>query len=338
MGDIRHLFIVGNSRSGTTMMMRIMNNHSMVHAINEPHFYGTHWAPADDGKAIGGTAAKELLVKLITRQRDGFFAKVVPGKFDAEAEQVWKRLPTQADRKAVFAAFMAHEVRRHGKAVACEKTPQNVFYIQELQRHFPGAKVIIIHRDPRSVLLSQKRKWMRKDLGMAGMPRKEVRRLRMNYHPFTIARLWNSSFDAAKRHRGHPDVLEVRFEDLTTDPGVTLRRICAEVDLPYEAAMLDVPHAGSSSAMDEPGKKGIRTDRGESWKEGLDAAEVAICQRTCGKRMAELGYPLVDARPGPLRLIASWASFPFKLVGAIVLNLGRMRNMVNTVQRRLKQV
>lgn len=331
------IFIVGNSRSGTTMMLRVMNNHSLVHGINEPHFYGTYWAPADDGKPMDEAAAKELLIKLLTRQRDGFFAEVVPGTFNAEADQVQAELPPNADRKDVYAGFMAYETRLNGKRIPCEKTPQNIFYIAEIKRHFPGAKVIVMYRDPRAVMLSQKRKWMRKDLGMAGMPDKEVRRLRMNYHPYTIARLWNSSFDAAKRHAGDPDVVGIRFEDLTTSPEATMRKICEVVGIPYEPAMLEVPHAGSSSAMDDHTKKGIRTDRGESWKKGLDHTEVAICQRTSGSRMAEQGYVMADVSPGALSLMAAWLRFPFKLIGAFALNLGRMRNVANTLGRRLKQ-
>lgn len=337
MGTMGHVFVVGNSRSGTTMMLRVMNNHSRVHGINESHFYGTYWAPADDGKPMEEAVARELLTKLITRQRDGFFAEVTPGKFDAEVDVMLKELPVNADRKDAFAGFMAYETRLNGKNIACEKTPQNIFYITELERHFPGSKVIVMYRDPRAVLLSQKRKWMRKELGMTGMPDKEVRRLRMNYHPYTIARLWNSSFDAAKRHKGDPNVVEVRFEDLTDDPEGTMRRICEAVGIAFEPSMLDVPHAGSSSAMDDHSKKGIRSDRGNSWKKGLDETEVAICQSTCGSRMAQLKYGLVEVSPGPLKLAAAWASFPFKLIGAFALNLGRTRNMLNTLQRRLKQ-
>ena len=331
------IFIVGNSRSGTTMMLRVMTNHSLVHGINEPHFYGTYWAPADDGKPMDRKAATELLIKLLTRQRDGFFAEVVPGKFDAEAQQVLTTLPPGADRKDVYAAFMAYETRQHGKQIPCEKTPQNIFYIADIKRHFPGAKIIVMYRDPRAVLLSQKRKWMRKDLGMTGMPDKEVRRLRMNYHPYTIARLWNSSFDAAKRHINDPHVVGVRFEDLTSAPEATMRRICEAVGIPFDPAMLDVPHAGSSSAMDDHSKKGIRTDRGESWKKGLDDTEVAICQRTSGSRMAEQGYAMAQVSPSAMGLMSAWLLFPFKLMGAFALNLGRMRNVLNTLERRLKQ-
>lgn len=317
------------------MMLRIMNNHPLVHGINEPHFYGTYWAPADDGKPMDRQAAMVLLTKLLTRQRDGFFAKLETGRYDAEAEQVLGELPAGADRKDVHAAFMAYETKRNGKRIPCEKTPQNIFYIAEIKRHFPGAKIIVMYRDPRAVLLSQKRKWMRKDLGMSAMPDKEVRRLRMNYHPYTIARLWNSSFDAAKRHKGAPGVVEVRFEDLTSEPEATVRGLCLALNIPFEPAMLEVPHAGSSSAMDDHSRKGIRTDRGESWKKGLEDVEVAICQGTCGGRMEQLGYAPVKVEPGALGLAAAWLQFPFKLVGAFALNLGRMRNVVNTVQRRL---
>lgn len=329
------IFIVGNSRSGTTMMLRLMNNHSQVHGINEPHFYDGHWTPSDDGKAVDRPQAEELLTKLITRQRDGFFAEVVPGKFESEVRKLLDELPAQFGRKDVYAAFMAYETRLNGKTIACEKTPQNIFYIADIKRHFPTAKIIVMHRDPRAVLLSQKRKWMRKNLGMAGMPDKEVRRLRMNYHPYTIARLWNASFDAARRHAGDPDLVEVRFKDLTRKPEETLRHICRQVGIDFEPAMMDIPHAGSSSAMDDLSKKGIRTDRMDGWKQGLEPAEVAICQRTCGSRMVQLGYELAEVSPETLDLAMTWARFPFKLVGAFALNLGRVRNMMNVLKRRL---
>ncbi len=333
---MKHIFIVGNSRSGTTMMLRVMNNHSQVHAINEPHFYGTHWAPADDGRPMDRPVAEKLLERLITRQRDGFFATVVPGKYGPDAQAIASRLPHHADRKDIYAAFMAHEAAQAGKSVVCEKTPQNIFYIAELKRHFPGCKVVVMYRDPRAVLFSQKRKWMRKELGMTGMPDREVRRLRMNYHPYTISRLWNASFDAAQAYRNDADVVHVRFEDLTARPEETMRALCRAVGLEYEPSMLLVPHAGSSNAMDDHTKKGIRTDRGDSWKKGLEPAEVAICQRTSGSRMRRLDYVNVPVRPSALGMLALWASFPFKLAGAFMLNLHRMRDLASTVGRRLR--
>jgi hypothetical protein len=332
---VRYLFIVGNSRSGTTMMLRVMDNHPLVHGINEPHFYETLWAPGDEGKPVDRTGAERLLAQLIARQRGGFFAKPAPGAYTGEISALLDALPAGFTRVDVFKAFMDNEVRLNGKRVACEKTPQNVFYIADILRHFPSSKVIVMYRDPRAVMLSQKRKWMRKELGSAGMPDNEIRRLRMNYHPYTIGKLWNASFQAAQRFKDHPDVIGVRFEDLTNDPSGTLSRVCAATGVPMDVQMMDIPHAGSSSAKDDHTKRGIRGDRTDVWRKDLEEEEIAICQRTCADNMRTLGYKPVEVSTSAVELGRLWFTFPFKLAGALLLNVHRMRNIGTTLKKRL---
>ncbi|MFI5135892.1 MAG: sulfotransferase, partial [Chitinophagales bacterium] len=38
------IFVVGNSRSGTKMMGRILGNHEKVHAFPEMHFFEQLWS------------------------------------------------------------------------------------------------------------------------------------------------------------------------------------------------------------------------------------------------------------------------------------------------------
>ena len=332
---VRHIFIVGNSRSGTTMMLRIMDNHPQVHGINEAHFYETHWAPSDERKAITRATGAALFAKLMTRQREGFFAKPEKGAYAGEINALLDHMPKGHTRVDVFRSFMDNETRLRGKSMACEKTPQNVFYIADILRHFPGARVIVMYRDPRAVMLSQKRKWMRKELGNAGMPDPEIKRLRMNYHPYTIGKLWNASYAAAQRFKHEPAVVAVRFEDLTNDPQGVLARVCAAIGVPMDAAMMDIPHAGSSSTKDDHSKRGIRGDRADVWRTDLDDEEIAICQRTCAKAMSELGYAPVEVSPKAARLAVLWLTFPFKLVGALFLNLHRMRKIGTALRKRL---
>ncbi|MEO8734386.1 MAG: sulfotransferase [Flavobacteriales bacterium] len=335
MKSLPTIFIVGNSRSGTTMMLRIMGNHPSVHPINEPHFFGTLWSPSDKGNIPSREEAAALLSRMITRQRDGFFAKVVPGKFDEEVSHMLDGLNPNLDRIGLFKAFMAHECELHDKTIPCEKTPQDIFYIREILEQFPGAKVVVMQRDPRAVMLSQKRKWMRQGLGNQGMPDKEVRRLRMNYHPYTIASLWNSSARAAERFKDDPNVVQVRFEDLTTDPQGTLMQLCQSIGIPFDERMLEVPHAGSSSAKDDLSRLGVRKDRTDLWRRDLEDVEIAICQRTCAMHMKQLGYEQVKVHPTAIKVLAMWVKFPFKLAGAFAMNLSRMRNIVDTLQRRI---
>ena len=44
------VFVVGNSRSGTTMMGRILGNHPDVYTFGELHFFGQLWSPAVSSK------------------------------------------------------------------------------------------------------------------------------------------------------------------------------------------------------------------------------------------------------------------------------------------------
>ncbi|MGY8951594.1 MAG: sulfotransferase, partial [Flavobacteriales bacterium] len=43
MTKAKQIFIVGSSRSGTTMMGRILANHSDIFTFKELHFFGTIW-------------------------------------------------------------------------------------------------------------------------------------------------------------------------------------------------------------------------------------------------------------------------------------------------------
>ena len=333
----QNFFIVGNSRSGTTMMMRILDAHGDIHSINEPHFYESMWSPKDDQVLLQDKEANQLLAKLLTGQRDGFFSKVEPGKYDEEIEGIKALTPSHScTRLAVFRTWLQYEAKRAGKQIPCEKTPQNVFYLYELLTHYQAVKVINMVRDPRAVLLSQKRKWRRKFLGGSFITWKEMLRLVINYHPLTIGRLWNSSVDAAQVYRKHPDLLHLKFEDLLEHPEDTVRAVCGFLEIEYQPEMLAIPYAGSSVVKDDSAEKGIRTARADSWKGKLSASEVFLCQLMCRKRMKRWGYEPVRVFPNPLRVIWNVLFFPVKLVLALLMNLNRMRSITDTLFRRFQ--
>ena len=62
------IFIVGNSRSGTTMMLRIFNNHPKLMVLNELHFFEQLWAPEDINKNISKEQAITLVSKFLLTQ------------------------------------------------------------------------------------------------------------------------------------------------------------------------------------------------------------------------------------------------------------------------------
>jgi hypothetical protein len=334
------LFIVGNSRSGTTMMMRIMDRHPLVHSINEPHFFETMWSPSDHGKEISTADAKTLFAKLFTRQRAGFFESVDQHAplYKKEIETLLDSWPAQLPltRINVYGMFLEHEPKVAKKEIACEKTPQNIFYINEILEAFPNARILHMVRDPRATMLSQKNKWKRRELGATFLTEKEILRLRMNYHPITMSKLWNAAIDAGHRFAGHPAMLEVRFEDLIQEPHKQVKAICTHFGLEFHESMLEIAQAGSSLEADKSDEKGIRHKPIRSWQDkGLREVEIWHCQRICKENMRTFHFEPVETKPNPLSIAWSYLSFPVKLIGALMLNLSRMRSIIDTLKRRM---
>ena len=111
--------------------------------------------------------------------------------------------------------------------------------------------------------------------------------------------------------------MEVRYEDLVSDPVVALRSICASLGVAADAAWLDEVGGtarGEGRGMasgGEPGAVGTATvlDRGKGrhsarpdyegvvtavsvgrWQRDLSAPEQQEVERLCGARLRELGY------------------------------------------------
>jgi hypothetical protein len=263
------------------------------------------------------------------------FQKVNHGRYAHEATQIYSIAGTD-EPIDLYAEFLRVESARHNKTVPCEQTPRYLFFANEILNAFPEARMINIVRDPRDVLLSQKNKWRRRFLGARNIPLGESFRAWVNYHPYIISRLWVSAVVAARRMADHPRFFTVRFEDLVGRPEETVQAICAFADLRYEPGMLEVPHIGSSTGHDRPDFKGIDSRRSGNWRAGgLSRAELEICEQVTGYEMQRYGYVKEMAPTSLLLHPASMGLFSFKAVAALLLNLRRTRNLLDTLRRRL---
>lgn len=329
-------FIVGNSRSGTTMMRRVLGQHPDIFMLEEMHFFEQLWSSGDIQKVLSREDAIQLASRLFFIQRNGYLAAVDYALHRADAEKVVDSMEGKLHPHAVFRAFMFYETHLHRKVIPCQKTPQDVFYIGEILKLFPEALVINMVRDPRGVLLSQKRKWQRRNMGASFMTKKEQRRLRINYHPITISKLWNASQQAALAFARHDRVRTVLFENLVETPDTEVEALCKFLGLDFRDTMLHIPQVGSSNEADAPDSLGIKPERAGNWeKGGLNNAEVHICQQICKKFMLQYGYTIAPVKSNPLVLLYYYISFPFKIVLALLFNMHRMKNMREAIKRRL---
>lgn len=333
------IFIVGNSRSGTTMLGRVFDRHSQVHTFDELHFF-EHQVDAKtirDGSTWSVDRRIALLERLLTTEREyrHLFAKVKKGQYKAQAEIILS-LAKGEDPISVYEAFLISESIEHGKSIPCEQTPRYLFYVQEILDAFPDAIVVNMVRDPRDVLLSQKNKWRRRLIDSKRTPLNETIRAWVNYHPYIIARLWVSAVRTARRFEGEQRFISVRFEDLLLQPEASVRALCSFAGIAFEPNMLQVSQIGSSTEVDKSEEMGIDGSRSYVWRNGgLTDVELAICQSVAGKEMLKMGYVAESIDIASWRRFVSMLNFAFKVVLALILNVRRTKNILETLHRRL---
>ncbi len=328
------IFVVGNSRSGTTMLGRMLGRNSKVFSFPELHLFGPCIPHGQEEQPLSKEDSIRAFAWLLDVSRRGFHAARTPEAFVDEATTLTaKYWIDDFDALALYYCFVHDEARRNGKEIPCEDLPGNVFRLDALLRRFPEARFVHIVRDPRDVLLSQKNRHLRRKMGGWYVTRTEAFRVWANYHPWVISRLWNAAVNAGLQHDS-ARIYTMRFEDLIAAPEATLQAICNHCGFAFEAGMTEVPQVGSSTQKDNPDKKGVDSSRAGAWQRGgLNDAEIAICEKMNGSLMEKLHYPLVNKSAG-LTGFGYALLLPFKGTLAVLLNRNRTKGLWRFVKSR----
>ncbi|MBC8490035.1 MAG: sulfotransferase [Bacteroidetes bacterium] len=331
------IFIVGNSRSGTTMMARIIGNHPDIFTFNEIHFFEQLWSGYKDREYLSKNESIKLMSRLIHIQREGYYTKINVNKYWVEAADCIESLIIdQLLPLKIYEGFLNNETQLNGKIIPCEHTPRNVFYISEIIDSFPEVRIINMIRDPRDVLISQKNKWKRRYLGDRNTPLYESIRSWINYHPITISKLWNSSINAVKKMEDCDNILSMKYEDFVSNPVKILKRICDHLSISYHNNMLNVSYVGSSHSKDSENVFGIQNNI-EKWKRSSDLfSDIFICQRITQRNLAYCNYKEEQIIFNLFSVVLKYLTFPLKGLLAFLFNLNRMNNILGTLRKRLQ--
>lgn len=141
-----------------------------------------------------------------------------------------------------FALGLYEEAADPGATIFLDKTPRYGLYIEELLTAFPDAPMIVLWRNPLSILGSLSRSF-------------DDSRWTPHHH---IVDLYDLLERLTSAVAGNPTrFYELRYEDLVEDPGANLRRLLKYLDLPWHDAVeqdfaaTDVP--GPVGDMARPG-------------------------------------------------------------------------------------
>jgi hypothetical protein len=253
------IILFGNTRSGTTIVQKILSLHPDIVDWYEPR---TLWLCADPG-----------------RGHDEF------DESDA----------TDQAKQYIRKKFLKYQ-KQHGNRVVMEKTPANILKISYVRAIFPEATFLFIVRNPFSFISSVELKWQRA-VTTKGIRRRlkytpitqlhhyagrlvrdqfNKRILRQKYlkvwgprykgieedletHDLltVIARQWSEGSRKAEKDLAHfknGEVLRLRYEDFVSDPITELERICAHCGL-------EMTHDMVRAANNR-----VKSDRQEKWR------------------------------------------------------------------------
>jgi len=333
------IFVLGYGRSGTTMMGRILGNHPEIYMFRELNFFEKLW-DREGTQELTESEAVKLAARLIGINGHGFDILKDFSEFEDRGREIVDVI--QESGRAitpleVYESFLMAATTENGKLIPCEQTPGYVFFIPEILELFPEARIINMIRDPRDVLVSRKKKWRQFRLRSDRVPVPRTMRTWAHYHPISSSYLWKAAVKAAQPYVDSGQVLQVRFEDVLSDPEKELQRICDFIGVAYYDSMLQVPMMGSSFVKSTPEKVGIDQSRTSNWQGGgLNSAELFINQTMTADIMKAYHFERAKVFPNPLLLVLYCLTLPLRLLLTFALHKPYFKNMKVSLQKRLK--
>lgn len=182
-----------------------------------------------------------------------------------------------------------------GKSRWVEKTPSNVFYLDRLFDNAPGLKVIIMVRDGRDVACSMR---VRFEDTMGG---------RESAFAHGISR-WTNENMLWLKHKEHPRLLMVRYEDLTRDFDGTMKTIadflgeaCEPDLLEFHRSRKHYLHYARVDTAPEPTQQHINElrnwqvhqplfDGSGRWRTDMSDEEKRVFKERAGQLLMSFGY------------------------------------------------
>jgi len=333
---IKPLFIVGNSRSGTKMTTEILRGSKEISCFPEMHFFEQYYS-FEQTDQISLQEAINLSETLIVIRDNGYRGNIKitneeREKSGKEAEEIVNDLKRDnlVSKSQLFIQVLASINTNVG--YVCDPTPRNQFYVKEITEQLGDSKFIYLYRDPRDILLSQKKKWKARKGRFSNT---DVIRTFINYHPFTISKLWVSSLNQLKKIENLENVHIIKYEDLVNQPEEFVQKMCLFLSIDFDPQMLNIHYSGSSRNSEEYSKvKGITNASVGSWITGLNSAEIFIAEYICGKTMKKLGYQKYNKLPNPIFLLLYLIYFPIHIAGALLFNFSRASNLLETIKKR----
>ncbi len=281
-------FVVGLTRSGTTLLRMMLDAHPLLAVPPETHFVPDVIRAARDEEGVDG-----VLAAMTGNRTWGDFG-IDTGELRPKLEAL-----TTGDAAGAVKVFFETYAAKHGKPRWGDKTPAYMLSVRRIGRTLPETRFIHLIRDGRDVALSQRARALNGQPPAAEQAARWVKRI-------------EKAREQAETLKG-PRYVEARYEDLVRDPEPTLRRICGFIELDFDPAMLTyyeraaerleemagelraegdhaTQEAGYRIANHAPTTKPPDPAKLDKWRREMSEEDLKAYNDVAGPMLEELGY------------------------------------------------
>jgi hypothetical protein len=284
-------FIAGQAKSGTTLLVALLDSHPELLVLPEETAYFptvlTKYAPRGR-RAQFDYLTKQSLSNVLfggpckwgkrnyaTFPREQFLQTFERAAFDpANAQEDLLVLMVKA-----YAATLERSLDTVARWV--EKTPANRNHVSAILSRFPHAKILITLRDPRAILAAQ--------IAL------EKTRQTGRFSTYYVIAHWRVAAKLARRVRdGEVPALVVQYEQLVHEPARTMEEVCGYLGIDFDPNTVLTPTkvgrfwSGNSAARTNFSQ--ISTEPVTRWERELSEDEIGWVEWHCRDLMPEFGY------------------------------------------------
>ncbi len=278
------IYIIGTERSGSNLLRLVLNAHSRV-AVPHPLHLMRYFAPTESAR--GDLADPRRFARLVDEILELKRVHIHPWAVPIDRQRIIDQAHPR-DAMGVLGALYDQVREAEGKARWGCKSTFMVHYADRAIARDPGARFVLLVRDPRDVAASSRRSVF------------------SPFHPWITAQLWREQQEiglALVARLGDEQVHLLRYEDLLDRPEVSAQALCAFLDEPFEEGMLrfhEGREAQTSAKLSESWQntaKPVLSGNAGKYRKHLSGAEVEMVEAVCSTLMETLGYPLDHRDP-----------------------------------------
>jgi hypothetical protein len=270
--------MIGTQRSGSNLLRLMLNQLDDIASPHPPHILERMQPLVKNYGDLNDDKNFNLLVDDVCRLVELNPVEWSGVKLDrADIARRCRERSLVAIHGAVYDLY----AEAKGAKTWCCKSLANINYLDLIEEYFDKPKYIYLYRDGRDVALSFQK-------AVVG-----------EKHIYNIAREWAGTQDIAialRKKLKASRIINISYEDLTSDPEKTAKRLCKFLGVKYHKKMHDfhqteeAAKAAKSSALWGNVTKPVMSNNSGKYRGEMSDAELKIFESVAGHVLDELGY------------------------------------------------